>query len=885
MISRYILSLILVFSLFTAILPPAAYAQNGTAQTASAYAKGLATIEEKVEKRRQELGIPGMSLVIVKDGEIIFMKGLGYKDFEKKIPVTPDTQFAIGSATKAFTGLGILMSQDEGKVNLDDSPKKYLSYFKMKDAEADKSMTVRDLLDHSSGLNRTDLAMITERLTRAELIQTVGGAQPMAKLNERFFYNNVMFAAAGEITAKVNNTTWEKYVPERIFKPLGMTNSTMTIPEMKKAKDISFGYEYNFDTKETRRLPFRPIDATNPAGSINSSARDMAKWITFVMNGGTVGGKRLVSEKGFEEWVKVQNDKLTPSKAVNYGLGWFLRDWNGLKVVEHGGNIDGFNALVAMIPEKKLGFVMLTNVSGSPLGSELMPMVWENILGKPDAPKTDNSAKVAPEKEVGKYRFEQTGREIEIKVENGKLTMIGPEPPNFILENVGSRRYKFNTDGADMFITFKDEGMTWETPVQNLTFAKVFPREKEVGKYRFEAAGFDVDVQMKDGKLVAIVPEQPVYELQNVSGRKYKLNGAPDGFFITFKDDSAYLEQPQGNYNLPKAGATAKTSNSESAKELIGKYLAPDGKTAIEVKGETDGKVTFNIEGQQPYSLVEKAKDEFSMSPLPTNYFVKVKRDSMGKVTSVVVSQPEGEFEFKKAEATPDNQPKITVAEIMTKAIEAAGGEANWRKITSRITVAEIDAIHQGVKGTTTIYAKAPNKSASETTMTAVGKTIAKGWDFFDGANGETVYTFMPVSKLTGKGLEDAKLNNDFLSILNWKTNYKTAEVKGMEKVGDEECYVIEFTPEKGTKITEYYSTKTFYLLKRRGVSVSGTSDVTQPYSITLSDYREIDGIKLPFKTVNSTPGMGDIVTLVKSYKHNVAIDDKMFATKKLELK
>lgn len=797
---RYLLSLILVFSVFTSILPTIGYAQTTTAQVSTDLQKSLQTIEEKVEKHRNELGIPGMSLVIVKDGQIIYMKGLGYKDFEKKIPVTPDTQFAIGSATKAFTALSVLMSVDEGKVSLDVSPKTYLPYFKMKDAETDKNMTVRDLMDHSSGLNRTDLAMLTGRLNRQELIQTVGEAQPMAKLNEKFFYNNIMFAAAGEVVAQTQKMTWEKFVPEKIFAPLGMTNSNMSIKQMEKAKDYSFGYEYNFDTKATRRLPFRPIDDVAPAGSINSSARDMAKWITFVMNGGTINGKRLVSEKSFEEWTKPQN-KIAGKTA--YGLGWFLQDWNGLKVVQHGGNIDGFNSLVAMIPEKKIGFVMLTNVSGSSLGGELMPIVWENILGKPDAPKVDNTMAVAP--------------------------------------------------------------------------------EKEVGKYKFEAAGFDVEVKMQDSKLVAIVPGQPTYTLEKVGGRKYKLGGAPEGFFITFKDDSAYLEQPQGNYNLPKAGNEQKTSN-ESAKELIGKY-SPDGKLTIEIKGETDGKVTLNIEGQPPYALVEKAKDEFGMSPLPDTFSLKAKRDAAGKITGVSITQPEGTFDFKKVETADSNKPKITADELMTKAIEAVGGEANWRKITSRVTVAEMDAVHQGVKGTFTSYAKFPNKAATETTMTAVGKTIAKGWEFFDGTNGEEGYTFAPTEKLSGKKLEDVRLNSDFYSLLNWKTNYKTAVVKGTEKVGDEECYVIEFTPKKGTKTTEFYSTKTFLLMKHNGLVSSSTSEVNLPYSIIYSDYREVDGIKLPFKTVNSNSSMGDIVSIVKSYKHNVAIDDKTFASRKLELK
>src|SRR5262249_20704994 len=138
------------------------------------------------------------------------------------------------------------------------------------------------------------------------------------------------------------------------------------------------GYNYNFDTKETERLPFRDIDQVAPAGSINSTANDMAEWLRFVLNGGTVRGRRLVSEKGYEEWLKPQ---MKVAGRVSYGFGWFLQDWDGLKVVQHGGNIDGFNSMVAMIPEKKLGFVLLTNVSASPLGNEMMDVVWKNLLG------------------------------------------------------------------------------------------------------------------------------------------------------------------------------------------------------------------------------------------------------------------------------------------------------------------------------------------------------------------------------------------------------------------------------------------------------------------------------------------------------------------------
>ncbi|MGH7783022.1 MAG: serine hydrolase domain-containing protein, partial [Candidatus Binatia bacterium] len=418
---RLAVSLILLASLLNLDLSRGVFAQTAseTAQVADLQ-KSLSTIEEKLEARQKELGIPGVSLAIVKDDKVIYAKGFGYKNFENKIPVTPDTQFAIGSATKAFTALTALMAMDEGKLSLDASPKKYLPYFKMYDPDTDKNITIRDLMCHSSGLNRTDLAMITGKLNRAELIQVAAQAKPTAKLREKFQYQNIMFTAAGEIVATVEKRPWEKIVPERIFKPLGMTNSTMSLADMQKAKDYSFGYSYNFDTKETERLPFRDIEQVAPAGAINSSANDMAQWLRFVLNGGTVNGKRLVSEKGYDEWLKPQ---MKIAGKTSYGFGWFLQDWNGLKVVQHGGNIDGFNSMVAMIPEKKLGFVLLTNVSASPLGNDMMQIVWENLLGENKPAIDPNVAKKPAEisdpeaaKElIGKYLTPGGAAAVEIK--------------------------------------------------------------------------------------------------------------------------------------------------------------------------------------------------------------------------------------------------------------------------------------------------------------------------------------------------------------------------------------------------------------------------------------------------------------------------------------
>lgn len=440
------------------LLPASLVAQQAPVQkpaaSAADYSAPLAAIEKTLDDKRKELGIPGMSLVIVKDDQIIYLKGLGLKDIDKKLPVTPDTRFAIGSATKAFTAMLAVMSVDDGKLSLDDSPKKFLPYFTLRDPDAAAKITLRDLLSHRSGLNRTDLAMVSGVLNREELIKVAGMAKPTAKLGEKFQYQNVMYAAAGEAVAKAQNSTWDKLIATRIFKPLGMNNSDTSVGAMQKSRDYSLGYDYNPTTKETRHLPQREIEAAAPAGAINSSARDMAQWVRLMLGTGAINGKRLVSQENFTPLVIKQ---INVGGSIDYGLGWFIRQWNGHKVFEHGGNIDGFNSQVAFMPDQRLGFVLLTNVTASPLGSFAMSTIWKNLVGEPkdvaDGPAAPASD---PKAEVGKYLLAAAGVNFDVTMKDDKLTLVVPGQPAYTLQNIGGRRYKLTDPApAGFFATFR----------------------------------------------------------------------------------------------------------------------------------------------------------------------------------------------------------------------------------------------------------------------------------------------------------------------------------------------------------------------------------------------------------------------------------------------
>jgi CubicO group peptidase (beta-lactamase class C family) len=790
---------------------PRAYAQTAAqaTQAPAALDAKLAAIEKAVEEGRQKRGIPGLSLVIVKDDRVIYSKGLGYRDFEHKVPVTPDTLFAIGSSTKAFTAMLVAMGADEGKISLDDSPKKFLPYFKLQDPEADAKITVRDLLSHSSGLNRTDLAWITGVLNREEVIRVAAQAKPTAKLREKWQYQNVMYSAAGECVARAESSTWESLIKERIFKPLGMRASNLNVPDTLRSPDYSNGYNYDDDTKETRQLPMRDFPQVAAAGAINSNARDMAQWLRLMLGGGAFEGKRLVSESNFAELVKPQ---MKIGGNVNYGLGWMLREWHGHKVAEHGGNIDGFNAQVALMPDQHLGFVMLTNVSASTLPSAAMEVVWSNLVGDPDAPKPDT-----------------------------------------------------------------------------MTSAAAVRIEDEAGSYLLAEANMTMDFVVKDGRLTMSVPGQPTYTLEPVAGRRYKLSGV-EGFFVTFrpsKDDTKeteiYLEQPQGNYTLkrikPADAKTASTSGASSdytgpLKEIVGIYDREGEGPALEVMVR-GGQVVLVLPGQPAYPLVERSKDVLGSTALPESYSFLVRRDASGNIVGITIKQPQGEFAFKRAA---EFKSALTADEIIAKAIEAVGGEAALRKHKSWRARIDLDFEHQGVQGEGIIYAKAPNAAAQEVNVTALGKKLGAFHDFFDGTQGGEEATFATFEPKTGKELEDTRIASYFYAPLDWKRLFKTAEVKRLVKVEGEDAYVVVFTPERGNAVTNYYSTKTFLLLRQDTTETSGPISI--PVTEKFSDYRTVDGVMIAFTRVSNTVTMGDTVLKVREVKFDVPVPDDVFRRK-----
>jgi CubicO group peptidase (beta-lactamase class C family) len=383
----------LVLSLTSPCMEMVAGAGRPRTDTENSLTARLNAIEAFVRTKLHEHHVPGVALVIVKDDRVIYSKGLGVRDRENDLPVTPRTLFPILSTTKAFTAMTVIMSADDGKLALTDSPKNYLRYFKLYDPEADRGITISHLLSHRSGIDSTDLAWYAgrDRISRKELIRIVALAKPKAKLGETFMYQNTMFVAAAEVVAKAQGMPWKDFLSRRILKPLGMRHTILSPCEQQLGQDHALGYTYDDqDKKLVVRVPMRdvPLPACiAAAGGIYSDAEDMEEWLHLLVGGGVFEGKRMVSETGFAQMIRSQ---ITVAPGIDYGYGWVLREWKGHKVVEHGGAAPGFSSRVAFMPDQKLGFAFMANINPNMFGDSLMETIWEQLV--PELKEADSVA-------------------------------------------------------------------------------------------------------------------------------------------------------------------------------------------------------------------------------------------------------------------------------------------------------------------------------------------------------------------------------------------------------------------------------------------------------------------------------------------------------------
>lgn len=327
-------------------------------------------IDSLVKKTLTTFDVPGIAVAIVKDGKVIHSQGYGVRSLNTKEPVTDQTFYGIASNSKAFTCAGLAMLVDEGKLRWDDKVVDLIPDFKMYNPYVTQEFTVRDLLVHRSGLGlgAGDLMIWPDSttVTKSELIHNLRYLKPVSAFRTKFDYDNLLYVVAGEVLAKVSGMSWEDFIEQKIMRPLGMTESAADYSRLKDPKN-SIDPHAPVNGKITV-IGKNFTNIANAAGGIWSNVAEMSKWAIMQLNDGKYGD--ALDKKIFT--VAAHREMWTPQTILggsspynthfnSYGLGWFLSDVNGYLQASHTGGLGGIVTQVTLIPELKLGIIVLTN--------------------------------------------------------------------------------------------------------------------------------------------------------------------------------------------------------------------------------------------------------------------------------------------------------------------------------------------------------------------------------------------------------------------------------------------------------------------------------------------------------------------------------------------
>ncbi len=317
-------------------------------------------IDAYIQSRMQAASIPGLALGIVQDNQIIYLKGYGIADTDGRA-VTPQTPFILGSTSKSFTALAVMQLVEAGKIDLDAPVTKYLPWFRTNDAAASAQITVRNLLNHNSGLptyeGRLGLWDNNQSSTALENgIRGLSRVQMSHPAGQTYEYANENYNTLGLIVQTVSGMPYEDYIRSAIFAPLQMSHSAAALSDP-VVSDIATGYRYWFFWPVAFDAPYPR--STTPSGFLISSAEDMTHYLIAQLNGGTYGNTQLLSAQGVDT-LHTPGSKISPSRS--YGMGWVIQDQPGSTKIWHNGDVSNFHSNMLLLPDQHIGIVILINI-------------------------------------------------------------------------------------------------------------------------------------------------------------------------------------------------------------------------------------------------------------------------------------------------------------------------------------------------------------------------------------------------------------------------------------------------------------------------------------------------------------------------------------------
>lgn len=568
--------------------------------------KFLDTLAEKVLKSFHGAGF---SVAVVQKDKVIFAKGYGYRDVENKLPVTPNTQFAIGSSTKAFTAGMIGLLSQEGKVDIDKPVRDYLPELKFNSNEMNNQVTLRDMMCHRTGYSRYDLSwLMFNTASKDSLIQRMQYHEPSAPIRTKWQYNNWMFLAQGVVAEKITGKSWEDNINERFFQKLDMKNSNLTIDGLKKNAEPAIGY--GIENNAPKKMDYYNINAMAPAGSINSTVIDMTNWVITWIYGGKFKGKEILPANYVSDAISPQMviggfpGKAIPDvHSVAYGLGWILTSYRGHYQVEHGGNINGFTASVSFYPTDSIGIIILTNQNGS-----MIPMVVRNEI----------SDKLLNLKDIdwhGHYLAK---------------TIVPPQPKDTLKEVV---------KGADI-----------SRPAEDFTG---YYDNKGYGKFEIVAKGDSLFAQLPDNNTWYL--NHYCYDNYDPilveAGKSINKDHNYPWRFTFRADENGVIS----TVSIPLESSVKPIIFTRTVKEIaidanaLKKYEGEYELMGMVIKIYRKGgeQLFMTVPGQPEYTLVPTSKDKFAVKGL-MGFNIHFTVNEKEEVTEAIAVQPNGTFKAKK---------------------------------------------------------------------------------------------------------------------------------------------------------------------------------------------------------------------------------------------
>jgi len=574
-----------------------------SAATPAAKLQGL---DELASQAMKEWKVPGVAIAVVQDGKVIYAKGYGYRDQEQKLPVTTGTLFPIGSITKSFTALTFAILKDEGKVDWDKPVRNYLPEFQMNDPVATEEATPRDLFSHRTGLPRHDLVWYSSDFSREDMVGRLHELKPNKGFRSAYQYNNLTIMTMGYLEGKISGLGWEGCIRKKIFAPLGMAHSDLSVDEIEKVDDHALPYELKKDV--VTKVPFHKIDAIGPAGSINSSVDDMSRYLAFQLGDGKYEGKQIVTESDLREMHSPQTAIPDPPPAFNmpglghisYGLAWVVTSYRGHNLVWHNGGIDGFYALLSMLPDDHMGVVVLTNLPHGQTPEVLAYNVYDRLLGLDPMPWFDRFKEL-----------EAKGKKEEDEAKKNKPTdrKTGTHPSHDLADYAG----EYQNAGYGL-IRVALKGNSLELSLNRL------------GPYPLEHYHYDIFQ----------VPEEPD---SVAAGEKFQFEMNKKGEIDRI---SAPLAPALGE-DILFTRAPVKVSQ-EALQKLAGDYQLAEQTVTVSLVGDA---LRLTVPGQPQYELIPRKELSFDVKGMP-GFSLEFQMDASGKITEAVFNQPNGVFHAKR---------------------------------------------------------------------------------------------------------------------------------------------------------------------------------------------------------------------------------------------